>query len=127
MAKEKLTKKHVEYLGALDAQIKGLEEERDTLKERFREEYGPEVNVKGFAFVVSIGKVGQTKAKVDWRARWVASHSEAEADRLEEKTGKEITGERAAMVSIKLNPDIKKDPDLLLQSKKALEEFNIIA
>ena len=123
-ANGKLTKKDVEYLGALKAQIDGLSEELDNLKTRFRDQFGPEVTVEGYAFVVSIGKIGQSKAKVDWRARYVADHDEATALRLEEKTEKEVVGERDPIVTIKINPQVRKNPDLLLKSKEVLEEFN---
>lgn len=127
MAEKKLTKADVDYIGALSAQVEGLKDELEALKEQAREQFGPSQIVEGYAFVLSIGKVGETKAKVDYRARLVNEWGEAKVLKLENETEKLIVGERAASVSIKINPAVKKNPELLLKSKEVLEKMSSVA
>lgn len=81
----------IDRAGALDAAIKSLQMELDTLKDKFRKQMNPGEVCEGSEFAVSLSEAPVTKGKVDYRDELIAAVGVKKVKALEEEAAKHTT------------------------------------
>ncbi|MDE1971319.1 MAG: hypothetical protein KGI50_07135 [Patescibacteria group bacterium] len=121
----KVTREVIDYMGSLDASIKGLTEELSELKEKVREQFFAGCTVEGYAFDLAISEEIEKHDKVDYRSLLMAEIGEEKLLTLEAKAAKKVIGRDASRISVKLSPRVRKNPELLVRAKEAIEKLTV--